>query len=69
MHQHNENNILPNNGILIGGVLIHELLNNLFASCSFTDLDVLLPHMTHFDDNTVLPFLVFNSFGSMTTCF
>ena len=52
----------PNNGILLNGVLRPKLLNNLFASCSFITLDILLPHTAHFDNNIVLPFLVFNSF-------
>ena len=49
-----------NPGILFNGVLIaNKLLNNPFASCSFINLDFLLPHTAHFHDNTNLPFLVF----------
>ena len=53
----------PNNGILLN-VLRPKLLNIPFASCSFLDLDFLLPHTAHFDDSIALPFLVFNNFGS-----
>ena len=49
----------PNNGILLSGVLRPELLNIPFASSVFINLVFLLPHTAHFDDNTVLPFLVF----------
>ena len=71
----------PNNGILLYDVLKPKLLNVLFASCSFIDLDLSLPHAARFDDNIVLPFLVFNKFEStyffsffyisnnMSTCF
>ena len=41
----------PNDGILFNGVLRPRLLNNPFASCFFINLDFLLPHTTHFDDN------------------
>ena len=51
----------PNNRILLYGVLRPKLFNISFASCSFINLDILLPYTTHFDDNTVLPFLVFNT--------
>ena len=54
----------PNNETLLNVVLRPKLLNISFASCSFLNLDFLLPHATHFDDSTVLPFLVFNIFGS-----
>ena len=46
----------PNNGILLNGVLRRRLINNPFASCSFINLDFLLPHTTHFDNYIVLPF-------------
>ena len=52
----------PNNGILLKGVLKPKLLNNPFGSCSFTNLDFLLPHAAHFNDNIDLPFLVFKTF-------
>ena len=48
-------------GILLNGVL---RLNNPFVSCSFVNLDFLLPHIAHFDDKIGLPFLVFNIFES-----
>ena len=49
----------PNNGILFNGVLRPKLLNNPFASCSFINLDFLLLRTAHFDNNILLPFLVF----------
>ena len=54
--------MFPNNGILFNGVLRPKLLNIPLASCSFLNLDFLLPHTTNFDDNIVLQFLVFNTF-------
>ena len=69
----------PNNGILFNGVLRTKLLNIPFASCSFINLDSLLPHTAHFDNSIVLPFLLFNTFeftifvfdisNNMSTCF
>ena len=53
--------MLPNNGILLNGVLSPKLRNNPFASCSFINL-TLLQLTAHFDDNIDLPFLVFNTF-------
>ena len=53
-----------NNGILLNGVLRPKLLNIYFASCSFLTFDFSLPHTAHFDDNIVLPVLVFNTLGS-----
>ena len=44
-----------NNGILLKGVLITKLLNNPFASCSFTNLDFLLLHIKHYGDSITLP--------------
>ena len=52
----------PNNGIFLNGVLRPKLLNIHFVSCSLINLDFLLLHRAHFDDNIVLPFLVFNTF-------
>ena len=52
----------PNNGTLLNGVLRAKLLNIPFASCSFINLHFLLPHTAHFDNNVVLPFLVFKTF-------
>ena len=51
----------PNNGIFLNGVFRPKLLNIPFASCSFINLDFLLQHTAHFDDNIVLPFLVFSN--------
>ena len=46
----------PNNRILFNCVLRSKLLNNPFASCSFINLDFLLPHIVYFDDHINLPF-------------
>ena len=51
-----------NNRILFNGVLRPRLLNNHFASCSFINLDILLPHTANFDNNIGLPFFVFITF-------
>ena len=63
--QINSNKRSPNNGILLNGVLIPKLLNNPSASCSFINLDFLLPQIAHFDDSINLPFLVFIVFASL----
>ena len=52
-----------NNRILTNGVLIPRLENNPLASCSFMNLDFLLPHTAHFDNKAHLPFLVFTVFA------
>ena len=49
----------PNNGTLFHGVLGPRLLNDPFASFSFINLDFLLLHTAHFDDNIDQPFFVF----------
>ena len=54
-----------NNGILLKGVLIHKLLNKPFASCSFTNLDFLIPQTKHFHSITNLLFFVLTIFGSI----
>ena len=46
------------NGILLKGVLIPKLLNKPFASCSFTNLDFLIPQTEHFGCITNLLFFV-----------
>ena len=46
--------MLPSNGVLYSGVLIPKLLSNPFASCSFTNLDFLILHSTHYDRIIVL---------------
>ena len=46
----------PSNGFLLNGVLRARLLNNPFASCSFINIDVSLPHTAHFDVNIGLAF-------------
>ena len=68
-----------NNEILFNGVLRPKLLNNPFASFSFINLDFLLSHAAHFDNNIVLPFFVFITFeftfylfctlNNFSTCF
>ena len=50
----------PKKRILFNGVLIPKPLNNPFVSCSFTNLDFLISLTAHFDDDIVLPFLVYN---------
>ena len=52
----------PNNEIFLNGVLRPKLLNIPFASCSVINLDFLLLHATHFDNNIDLPFLVLKTF-------
>ena len=52
----------PNNGTLLNAVLRPKLPNNTFASCFLTNLNFLLPHTAHFDDNVGLPLLVLISF-------
>ena len=47
-----------NNGTLFNGVLIAELLKNLFASCLFKNFDFLIPHTAHFGCIINLPFFV-----------
>ena len=58
-----------NIGILLNGVLRPILLKKPFASYSFINLNFLLPHIAYFDDNIVLPFLVFNTFESIFSIF
>ena len=60
---------LPNKEILLNGVLIPKLLNNPFASCFFISFDCLLPHIAHFDNNIVLPLLVFETLGFILSIF
>ena len=52
----------PNKGILLNGVLRPKLLSIPFASCSFINLDILLPHTAHFNNNIDLPFFAFITF-------
>ena len=58
-----------NNGILLTSVLKPRLLNVTFASCSFINLDFLLPHLAHFDNSVVLPLLVFKTLGFILSVF
>ena len=46
-------------------VLIPELLNKPFASCSFTNLDFSIPQIEHFDCITNLLFFVVTIFWSI----
>ena len=41
-----------------------DLNHNPFASCSFINLDFLLLHTAHFDNNIFLPFFVIITFES-----
>ena len=52
----------PNNGILFDGTLSPKLLYFIFLFVLSQILVFLLSHTAHFDDNIVLPFLVFNFF-------
>ena len=61
----NQNKRSPNNGILLKGVLIPKLLNNPSASCSFINIDFLLPYTAQFYDKANQPFLVFTIFASL----
>ena len=56
-------------GILLNGVLIPKLLNNPFVSCSFTNLDFLIPQSTHFDCIINLLFFVLKIFESKFSFF
>ena len=60
-------NVLQNktftDGILLKGVLIPKLLNKPFASCSFTNLDFLIPRTEHFDYISNLLFFVLTILG------
>ena len=60
----------PNNGILLNGVLRPKLLNIPFASYYFINLDFLLLHTAHFDDNIALDlhFFFFVFFAFQTIC-
>ena len=64
-----QNKVSPNIGILLKGVLRPKLLNNPFASCFLINLDFLLRYIAHFDNNIVLPLLVFETTGSMFSVF
>ena len=59
----------PDNGMLFNGVLRPKLHNNPFAACSFINLDFVLLHTAHFNDDIVLSFLVFNTFESTFSVF
>ena len=50
------------NGILLNSVLIPKLLNNPFASSSFTNIEFLNLHSAHFDCIFNLPFVVLKIF-------
>ena len=51
------------------GVLRSKLLSIPLSSCFLTNLDFLLPHRAHFDNNIVLPSLVFETLGFMLLVF
>ena len=54
-----------NNGILLKGVLILNLLNNPLGSCFLINLDFSLLHVGHSDKCTILLLLVFKTFEFM----
>ena len=45
---YNQNKISTENGILFSDVLSSKLLNNPFVSCSFINLDFVIPQLSHF---------------------
>ena len=51
-----------NSGILLNGVLIPKLLNKPFSSCSFTNLDFLIPQSVHFDCISNIQYFVLKIF-------
>ena len=59
----------PSIGTLLNGVLIPNLLNNPYASWCLINLDILLPHTTHFNNIITLPLLVLKTSGSMFSVF
>ena len=42
---------------------VFQDLNMHFTSCTFINLDFLVPNVVHFHNNIVLPLLVFETFG------
>ena len=56
-----------NNGILPNRVLIPKLLNKPFTSCSYTNLDFLIPQTGHFDCIINLLFFVLTIFSICST--
>ena len=63
------NKTSPNTGILLKGVLIARLLNNLFASCFLKNFDFLALHIALFDNIIVLPLLVAETLRSILPVF
>ena len=59
----------PNKGILLKGVFIPKLLNNLLTSCSLINFNFLLSHTLHFDKSIILPFLVYATFEFLLSVF
>ena len=55
--------MLANNRILIDGVLVPKLLNNPLAFGSLININFLLPHTAHFNNNIVLPLVVLETLG------
>ena len=58
-----------NNGILLKGVLISNLVNNPCGSCFLINLDFLLRHTKNFDKNIALLLLVFETLGFILSVF
>ena len=68
-HVHIQNEISPNIGTMLNGVLLPNLLNSPFASRFLINLNLLLPHIAHFHNIIVLPLLVAETFGSIFSVF
>ena len=64
-----QNKASPNIGILLNGVLKHNYLIILLLLVFLINLDFLLPHIAHFDNNIALPLLVFETTGSIFSVF
>ena len=47
---------------LVSTLIPVNLLNNLLASCSLINFDILPSHTVNFDKRVILPFLVFTNF-------
>ena len=52
----------------IGTFVTVNLHNNILASCSLINFNVLLSHTVHFDKIIILPVLVSTTFGFFTFC-
>ena len=60
----------PSNRILFSGVSrLNNLINNPFASYSFTNLGFLILHTAYFDSIIILPYFVLEIFESKFSLF